>query len=446
MIRYHVNLITTSTIDVVNRGCCGSAFLTVRVGADNNSPLPALLDSGAEMNLLPLSYCRQNKLSYAPLEDMNSTVYNGEALPLIGVTEDWICIGPDKIKAVFFVTDDETYESTHHILLGMPFILDTSLVFKRSKGYLFAHITLGDSRVMCGLGRRNQKPFRILPANGVQIPERYLPSVRSIRMPDGSSDHTRITIGSPKVPENLKAQLDDDEEIVGPVPDYVVDSKIIPALAKDFQADVRAVCSSFHTNKQEPECVCGTHRRQRVSCVRKWVDKAPSPSTVAKAIRRTIRPMIRTLYKRVGVKVHPVDDYPSDGTVPEGTVNWKPSHEAKVKATMDANRGSKYDPWIRPRFSQIEKGSRLTPDRLQTLMAKNCDGFSDEEKAMFTHLMLNREAALAWDWSHVSQISTDVAPPQVIRTIPHKAYQAPTRELPRALRDTAIKMLRDRQA
>jgi len=54
--------------------------------------------------------------------------------------------------------------------------------------------------------------------------------------------------------------------------------------------------------------------------------------------------MIRILYKKVGFKVYPVDNYPSDSSVSEGTVNWKPNHEAKVKAAINSNRGNKYNP------------------------------------------------------------------------------------------------------
>lgn len=40
--------------------------------------------------------------------------------------------------------------------------------------------------------------------------------------------------------------------------------------------------------------------------------------------------IIRTLYKKVGVKVYLVDDYLLNGIVLEGIINWKPSYEAKI--------------------------------------------------------------------------------------------------------------------
>ena len=90
---------------------------------------------------------------------MISTVYNGEALSLIEVTKDWIYIGPNYIKQVFFIVDNIIYNVTYYILLKISFFLNTNLIFKKSKGFLFVYMTLGDFCVKCGLGRKNQKPF-----------------------------------------------------------------------------------------------------------------------------------------------------------------------------------------------------------------------------------------------------------------------------------------------
>ena len=59
-------------------------------------------------------------------------------------------------------------------------------------------------------------------------------------------------------------------------------------------------------------------------------------------------------------------------------------------------------------------------------------------------MLLNREKALAFDFSQLGRVSPDVAPPQVIKTILHKAFQAPSFLIPRALLPLAIKMFKDR--
>ena len=57
IVRYNVSFILlASTIDIVNRGLCGSIYLIVKVSSNSNEPLPALLNTKAEINLLPLFY------------------------------------------------------------------------------------------------------------------------------------------------------------------------------------------------------------------------------------------------------------------------------------------------------------------------------------------------------------------------------------------------------
>lgn len=50
---------------------------------------------------------------------------------------------------------------------------------------------------------------------------------------------------------------------------------------------------------------------------------------------------VNTLYKKKGVKVHPRDDIPSDGSIPEGDPMWKEKKWEKVKGKLQ--KDSKYD-------------------------------------------------------------------------------------------------------
>jgi hypothetical protein len=61
-------------------------------------------------------------------------------------------------------------------------------------------------------------------------------------------------------------------------------------------------------------------------------------------------------------------------------------------------------------------------------------------------MFYNREAALAWDFSHLGKVRAEVAPPQEIRTVPHSAWQAPGFTVPRALVPTVVDMLKERLA
>ncbi|KUJ06197.1 uncharacterized protein LY89DRAFT_603695, partial [Mollisia scopiformis] len=67
-----------------------------------------------------------------------------------------------------------------------------------------------------------------------------------------------------------------------------------------------------------------------------------------------------------------------------------------------------------------------------------------EERELFDAILINREGALAFDWTHASKIHEDVTPPILIKTIPHDAWQEKNFPYPRALIPTVTKMLLER--
>jgi hypothetical protein len=143
-------------------------------------------------------------------------------------------------------------------------------------------------------------------------------------------------------------------------------------------------------------------------------------------------------YKKVSEKVKPVD-LGTGGNKPGGIPDWV--EKSKERDVYHEPLG-KYSQWLIPKFSAIEKEDRLTPERISKL--KIGSNITQEEKELFVEMLLNREKALAFDFSQLGRVSPDVAPPQIIKTIPHKAFQAPSFLIPRALLPLAIKMFKDR--
>ncbi len=78
-----------------------------------------------------------------------------------------------------------------------------------------------------------------------------------------------------------------------------------------------------------------------------------------------------------------------------------------------------YSNWITPKFSDIERGSQLTDEHIKDLKLR--DSLQLAEREVFIEMLYNREKALAFDFSHLERVSHDMAPPQVIKMIPHKA-------------------------
>lgn len=157
---------------------------------------------------------------------------------------------------------------------------------------------------------------------------------------------------------------------------------------------------------------------------------------------------INTMYKNKSQKVQPVDDAPPDGSTPPGSLNWKEDVLKEALKNIEGPDLSRTDgPYqnITPRFAKEPRGIRLTPERLKALDAKLKDTeLTDQEKEVFIEVLFRREKALAWGFDELGKIREEIAPPYVIKTRQHKAWQAKNIPIPAPLRDRVIKILQDR--
>ena len=146
---------------------------------------------------------------------------------------------------------------------------------------------------------------------------------------------------------------------------------------------------------------------------------------------------VSTVYKRKADKVQLVDPSGTDGSKPRGILDWvEKSKKTNVKHLV----ARKYAKWLIPKFSNIEKGSRLTKERLDKLIIRK--ELTLEEKELFLEMLFNREKAIAFDYTHCRKVRLEVALPQVIKTIKHKAWQVPSFPIPKALTPTMVELLK----
>ena len=170
------------------------------------------------------------------------------------------------------------------------------------------------------------------------------------------------------------------------------------------------------------------------STSKKWTpDQGKSPGT----------PTLNTFtqYKPASRKVKPVDNAPSDGSAPKGDTNWKKKRLEAAK--LRARYGHRWDQYILPSFSTITTGSRLTTERLQTILNK-ATTLTPKEKEVLAYVLQCREAALAWDFSECGKIDPEIVPPQEIKTVPHKAWQSRSVPIPKPLTEKVIALLQER--
>ncbi len=127
----------------------------------------------------------------------------------------------------------------------------------------------------------------------------------------------------------------------------------------------------------------------------------------------------------------------SDRSKPDESDNWR--LDAIKRETLIFDLIDKYIYWQIPKFTPIVKRARLTLERLgKTIIGK---GMTAQEKEVLTEMLYNREAILAWDFTEMGKVKREVAPPQKIRTVDHKAWQVPAFQIPKALTSTIIDML-----
>ena len=127
---------------------------------------------------------------------------------------------------------------------------------------------------------------------------------------------------------------------------------------------------------------------------------------------------VRTMYKRKGRKINPVDVPLEDGVNPGGGVN---SGGLLQKGETCGQIGEDLEPWRRG-GTVVSRGSRLTPERLASMRIGG-DFLSDAEKQLFVNILFDYEGAIAFDDSEMGILKPEIEPPIVMHTVPHKPWQ-----------------------
>ena len=156
------------------------------------------------------------------------------------------------------------------------------------------------------------------------------------------------------------------------------------------------------------------------------------------------RVRVDAAYKRKADKVHPAEVGYSDGSAPTWDVDWKKRRLAEEGKRGPSGPPGEFDHWLIPKFSSIPRGERLTEERVKDLVVG--EGLWPRERELLVAMLYNREEAMAFDFTHCGRIHPDVAPPQEIRTLEHKAWQSPGFPVPKKLLPTVISMLQERVA
>ena len=154
---------------------------------------------------------------------------------------------------------------------------------------------------------------------------------------------------------------------------------------------------------------------------------------------------VNTVYKPKAKKIRPVDFGGPSIEAPDAKVDWEwyEKHQKKYPYLPKDERNQEFDEFLIPRFDTRPEGFRLTPERIDELNISSM--LSNEERRLMIQMLLNREAVIAFGYEHIRRINHDICPPVVIQTIPHKAWQLPTFQVPRALAPEIDKIFLEQQ-
>ena len=83
------------------------------------------------------------------------------------------------------------------------------------------------------------------------------------------------------------------------------------------------------------------------------------------------------------------------------------------------SQDKKYSRWLIAKFSNIERGSRLTKKWIEELIVGG--NLLVQEQDVFVEMLYNCKKAIAFKWEHKGMVRLEVALPQVIKTVKHKA-------------------------
>ena len=147
---------------------------------------------------------------------------------------------------------------------------------------------------------------------------------------------------------------------------------------------------------------------------------------------------INPLYRGKKDKVKPVNRPHQEGLKPKGVGKWK--EQIAVYKSDDSNKSGSQYPWLIPKFSNIERGWRLTPERIEKL--KLGESLTSEERIVPLEVLFNREAGIAFDFTEKGYFKPEVEPPHAIPTIQHDQWEVSNFRVPKALEKNVTEIIK----
>ena len=128
--------------------------LLVRLDQPDNHLIEALVDSGAEGNIMTREAAEQCKMKWEP-RSFNTNSYSGHTVKIIGLAKTRVFIANSFISQAIYITEDPEVHA--HLILGMPFVRSAKITFEHTDKEMRMVAIFGDVRIsvqVCGELRR----------------------------------------------------------------------------------------------------------------------------------------------------------------------------------------------------------------------------------------------------------------------------------------------------
>ncbi|KAJ2891752.1 pol protein [Zalerion maritima] len=465
-----------------------SPCLSIRIGGPKNRLARAIVDTGAEANILKRTYAQEHGFE-AHQARVAFSGYNGQKTNSALVTRQWVHVSsrPERIAQNFFVPEEDR-EGAPEVILGMPFIVATGWKQRHDK----------ERNALIGELERTWKntPQYLSPGNRGFQKNAGSPYDSTNRKREASTGLGKPRAGRIEIPAYVMEVLDsDDEEVIAQL-----SMKEVERLVKKFEEDMpmeghidgpqggeNLLNGEIWTGEPDMEVALyqpeGQGRRKpydyprnpsyRREAARRRLDVFPGEyykgnDRELRSDKRRIRDFvvdeilgvggaqealplddaniinIFTAYKRVADKMKPVDARVGHEAAPVNP-DWYEKKWEENKPSEEDRNNAEWSEYVCPRLRKAGcSGTRLTLERRNEIL-ESLGELQGEEQRMFTDMLTNREQALAWSWEHLGKVDPDVAPPQKIDTVPHAGWQVKSIPIPKALTTVVIEMLEERR-
>ncbi|TYJ51344.1 hypothetical protein B9479_008086 [Cryptococcus floricola] len=426
-------------------------------------PMVALVDSGSELNVMPLSMWEEINNETSGLARRTDTIFHlngviGKGEELHGHAKLNVTLGGITTQHIFWIG-----ESVKTLILGEPFIYKNKVevIWKTDDRRALRQRTSNGVTEQWVDGPNGIQKTYYDPRNPTKVISFRPPTLAKVQMLQvthmagpyhtvGGEPVAPVAISLPSPPSptesspttSPRTRFDFDlaleidwlanaiaGQLFSTIPHEDANITIDLATAFLVTPNTGSLVDQMRAELQSPlaSCFLRSGAYKTVSRARGWT------TTHLEEVDERVTPEFEVAgaYKSVLKKKRPVEtQYPE-------------SEKRPMKFPEDILADLPQVPTQPLPRDQLQYGERVTKARIDEIWDRSLPGFLTEtEKDVFTAVLLNNEMGLAWTEEEKGSFRTDCIPPQRIPLVPHAPWQDKIHRIPAKTREKVIDFLK----